>query len=228
MRASLRSRLVRVIAGAAAAALIALAILHSPPIRERALRYVAARAADAGYVVHADAIDYNLFTLSARLSGLSVATSSAVATPFFAAKEASASLSWAVAAGKIALDRVELMSPRVVLRRDQSGRDNWTTGHQREPSGEGPAIHVGRLTVSNMSVEWTDDARSAHADTEVSLDMSSDGRTLAGPIVMVQPANVRWRDHATTIAVAGGRLAWNDRDLAIESVSLKAAEGTLR
>ena len=228
MRVVPRSRLVRIIVAAAAAALIAVAILHSPPFRERVLRYVAAQAAAAGYVVHADAIDYNLFTLSAHLSGLTVATSGAASTPFFAAKDVRASLPWSVAAGKIGLDRVELVSPRVVLRRDHLGRDNWTTDRQREPAAGATAIHLSRLIVSSLSVEWTDEARSAHVDTELSLDLSGDGRTTAGPIVMVRPANVRWRDHTTTIAVSGGRLAWNDRDLAVESLSLQAAEGTLR
>ncbi len=45
---------------------------------------------------------------------------------------------------------------------------------------------------------------------------------------MARPANVRWRDRAVSIAGAGGRLSWNDRDLAIDTLSLSAAEGTVR
>ena len=44
---------------------------------------------------------------------------------------------------------------------------------------------------------------------------------------MARPANVRWRDRAVSIAGSGGRLSWNDRDLAIDSLSLSAAEGTV-
>jgi outer membrane protein assembly factor BamA/autotransporter translocation and assembly factor TamB len=215
-------------AGAAAAALIAAAALHAPPIRERVRRYGIAKAAAAGYVVHVQAVDYNLFTLSAGLSGLTVATPGAAGTPFFAAKELRASLPWSVIAGRFGLDRIELVSPRVVLRRDYLGRDNWTTDRQRQPAAGLTTVHIARLIVSDLGVEWTDETRSAHVDTELSLDLNGDGRNIAGPIVMMRPANVRWRDRATTIAVAGGRVAWNDRDLSVESLSLQAPEGTLR
>src|SRR5215471_6031595 len=111
MRALLGSRLVRILAGVAAASLIAVAVLHAPPFRARVLRYVTAKAAAAGFVVRAAAIDYNLFTLSAHISGLTVATQGAAATPFFAVKELRASLPWSVAAGRFGFDRVELVSP---------------------------------------------------------------------------------------------------------------------
>jgi outer membrane protein assembly factor BamA/autotransporter translocation and assembly factor TamB len=228
MRALLRSRALRFLAGAAAAALIGAALLHAPPVRERVLRYAIAKAAAAGYVIHAEAIDYNLFTLSAHLSGLTVATAGSAAVPFFSAADVRVSLPRSVIAGRFGLDRVEIISPKVVLRRDRLGRDNWTTESRRAPAPGAIAVHLNRLIVSTLSVDWTDETRSAHVDAELSLDLSGDARRIAGPIVMARPANVRWRDRATTISVTGGRLSWNDRDLSIESLSMKAPEGTVR
>ena len=208
--------------------LIAGAILHSRPSRDRVLRLVTSKAADAGFILHADTLDYNLFTLSARLSGVTVARPGAADTPFLSVDELRASVPWGAITGRFGLDRVEIVSPRVVLRRDQSGHDNWTSDRPTS-STEGPTtVHIGRLIVSNLSVDWTDEQRSVHADAELSIDLAPDGSATSGPIVMTRPANVRWRDRAVSIAGSGGRLSWNDRDLAVDSLSLSAAEGTVR
>src|SRR5580765_205987 len=146
VRRLLRSRRFRVLAGAISAVLIAAAILHSRLSRDRVLRLVTSKAAEAGFILHADALDYNLFTLSAHLSGVTVARPGAD-TPFLSVKELNASVPWRAITGRFGLDRVEIVSPRVVLRRDQSGRDNWTSDRP-SPSPEGPtAVHIGRLIV---------------------------------------------------------------------------------
>jgi outer membrane protein assembly factor BamA/autotransporter translocation and assembly factor TamB len=227
VRRLLRSRRFRVLAGAISAVLIAAAILHSRLSRDRVLRLVTSTAADAGFILHADALDYNLFTLSAHLSGVTVARPGTADTPFLSVRELRASVPWRAITGRFGLDQVEIVSPRVVLRRDQSGRDNWTSDRP-SASTEGPtAVHIGRLIVSNLSVDWTDEPRSAHADAELSLELEPDGPATSGPIVIARPAHVRWRDRLVSIAGSGGRLSWNDRDLAIDSLSLTAAEGTV-
>jgi outer membrane protein assembly factor BamA/autotransporter translocation and assembly factor TamB len=229
MRTSLRSRRIRLLAGAlAAAAAVLAALVHAPPVRSRVLGMLVSRIAAAGLVVRADALDYNLFTLTIRLSGVSLATPGAAATPFLTAKEVRASLPWAVVAGRPAIDHLEIVSPRVTLHRDGLGRDNWTFNPREESSGAPTALHVGRVIVSHLALDWTDDQQSAHADADFTLDMAFDGHATVGPIVMPRPAIVRWRDRTTSIAADGGRLSWNDGDLAVDALSLRAAEGVLR
>src|SRR3954468_24425429 len=105
MRTFLRSRRVRLVAGAlAAAAALLAALVHAPPVRSRVLGIVASRIAATGLVVRADALDYNLFTLTVRLSGVSVATPGAAGTPFLTAKDVRASLPWTMIAGRTAID----------------------------------------------------------------------------------------------------------------------------
>jgi len=215
-------------AGGAAAVLIAAAIVHSPPFRQRVLRYVSAKVAATGYVVQAETIDYNLFTLSAHLSGVTIATPSAAATPFFAAKELRASVPWSIVTGRFSVNSLEIESPRVVLHRDQDGRDNWSSDRPGAAAESPVSVHIAHFAVRDLTLDWTDQQRSVHADAAFSLELNADGRATAGPLTMSRPANVRWRDRTSSIAGSGGRLSWNDRDLSIDSLMLRAAEGSVR
>jgi outer membrane protein assembly factor BamA/autotransporter translocation and assembly factor TamB len=218
--------------GVAAAAIVAacailLALLHAPFVRARALTMLAGRLADAGVVARADELDYNLLTLSVRMTGVSVATPGAATTPFFTAKEIRASLPWAILAGRIAINSIDIVSPAVTLRRDAQGHDNWTIQSAARSSASPPSIHIARLIVRDLAVDWTDEQQAAHADAALSLDLIAKGGATSGSIVAPRPARVRFRDRATSIALSGGQLAWNDRDLSL-ALSLTAAEGAAR
>ena len=78
-----------VAAGAAIATLVivAIAALHSPPVRSRLLAIITARLDQNGVVARVDGLDYNLFTRTVHLSGVTLATPSAAATPFFSAND---------------------------------------------------------------------------------------------------------------------------------------------
>jgi len=219
--------------GVAAVAIVAvcailLALLHAPFVRTRALTLLAGRLADAGVVAHADELDYNLLTLNVRMTGVSVATPGSPAAPFFTAQEIRASLPWAILSGRIAIDTVEIVSPAVTLRRDAQGHDNWTIQNAAKSSAPPPSIHIARLIVRNLALDWTDEQQAAHADASLSIDLSAQGGSTSGLIVAPQPVRVRFRDRTTSISLSGGRLAWNDKDLSLGALSLAAVEGTAR
>src|SRR5262249_21876129 len=109
-----------------AIAVIGLAIVHARFVPTRALAMVRARIADTGYLVNAETLDYNLLTLTVRLTGISVATPTAAASPFFTAREIRAALPWAILSGRLTIDRIEMVSPAVTLQRDALGHDNWS------------------------------------------------------------------------------------------------------
>src|SRR5262245_13923966 len=224
-RGAVARRLRRAAGGACILAILAVALLHTPIVRARALAFLIAQLADAGFVGRAERLDYNALTLTIRLSEVTIAVPSAV-TPFFAAREVRLTLPWAALRGRFAIDHVEIVSPRVTLHRDANGRDNWTP--ETRGSGAGPIeLRIRRGIVRDLAFDWTDDQSASHVDAALSLDLTSDGRTTAGPVVMARPATVRWRDRTTSVALTGGRLSWNDRDLAVEGVSLTAPEGTV-
>src|SRR5262245_20586846 len=124
-----RSRRVRLAAlGVATAALALVVIVHTPLVRARALRFVIAQIADAGFVARAERLDYNLFTRTIRVSNLSLAAPGTADVPFFTARDVAVTIPWSAFRGTIGLARVTLGSPRITLRRDANGRDNWTPG----------------------------------------------------------------------------------------------------
>src|SRR5215813_3690923 len=228
MKRSVRSRSLSIAAGAfLAAALLAVALAHTPPARERVLAALAAQVAERGYVVRADGIQYNLLTLSLRLSNVTVATPTSPSTPFFSAKEISAALPWRVLTGPFQLDRVELVSPRLTLRRDANGRDNWTVARP-QASSEPIGLRLAYVSVGDLVVDWTDEQASAHVDAALSLEMSPKGNAAAGPLRITRPAHVRWRDRSVEISALDAGLAWNDRDLAVDALSLRAGGLALR
>jgi outer membrane protein assembly factor BamA/autotransporter translocation and assembly factor TamB len=227
---ALKARRKWAIGGAAliAVALVAVAILHSPPVRNRLLATVIARLEQAGYVVRVDGIGYNLLTLTADLSGVSIATTTAPSKPFFAANAIHASLPWRSFFGSFAFDRVDLTAPRITLIRDAEGHTNWPASSTKPADAKPMRISIGQARVTDLVFAWSDEQTASRAEATVSLDLASDTGALAGPVTMSKPASIQWQDRRTTIAALEGRLAWNERDLAIRSLSLGAPEGTLR
>jgi len=209
-------------------AVLAAVALHTPMVRARALTFLLARLAESGFIARADALDYNVLTRTVRLSGLTLAVPSATDAPFLAAREVTISLPWSAIRGPLSLDRVAIVSPRVTLRRDANGRDNWTPG-PHDSSSSGPlTLHIGHASLTDVRVDWTDAQSASHVDAAFSLELAAKPTAIAGAIAMTQPVRVRWRDRQTTIELTSGGVAWNDRDLAIEGVALRAPEGTLR
>ena len=126
-----RSRRVRLIV-VSVTLLVAVALgfagLHLPSTRRLALRFALSRLEYAGIIARADRLDYNLSTLHFHIAGLTLATRSATAEPFFAAKDVQVTLSPAVLFGRIDLQDVAIDEPRVVLVRRADGTTNWPSG----------------------------------------------------------------------------------------------------
>ena len=216
------------IGGAAIAAIVlaAIAIVHSPPVRNRLLAIVTERLAQNGVVARIDGFSYNALTRTVHLSGVTLATPAAASTPFFSAKDIEAAFPAGALFGHLQLNRVELTAPRITLVRDGTGHTNWPAGSS-EPS-KPLTLSIGRARVDNLVFAFTDEQARSHVKAGVSLDLLPDGRSLSGPITMSGPTSFRWRDRETTAVSLAGRLSWNDRDLSLDAVALRVAEGTLR
>src|SRR5262245_46632533 len=222
-------RRVRVAAvGVALAALALVVTVHAPFVRARALRLVIASVADSGFVARADSLDYNLFTRTIRLTNLSLAAPATADAPFFTARDVAVTIPWSALKGTVGLDHVAIVSPRITLRRDANGRDNWTPG-PHETSSSGPAsLHIGHATATDIVMDWDDAQARSNAHAVLSLDLAATASGISGPLAFAKPATVQWRDRKTAIEVTGGTMSWNDRDLALTSVALRAPETTVR
>ena len=225
-----RRRLGWIGAGGVALLLAAFAVLHAPPVRARVLVWVLARSRSAGVTVGAEHLDYNLFTLSARIRGLTVAVHGAAAQPFFSAEEVRLAGGRRALFGLVDFAYVEVVRPRVVLVRDASGAQNWPASSPDAPVRAAPiSVHIERLQLTGLDVSWHDTpADSALEAHNLSLDLAAIGGETAGPLHLAGPMRVRWRDRETTVRSLDGRLSWNDRDLSIDRLRADLPEGALR
>src|SRR6266581_4630534 len=89
--------------------LVALAVLHTPPVRARMLGWIASRLEPAGLVFHADRLDYNLARLDVRLHNVTLATSRTSTAPFLRADDVHATFGWSTLAGRIDVARFEVV-----------------------------------------------------------------------------------------------------------------------
>lgn len=203
--------------------------LHSSPVRARALALLVSRLAAAGIVANAERLDYNLRTLEVDLRGLTL-TSQLAASPFLTAEQAHVVLGWGVLFGRIDIDRIELVHPRVSLIRDANGTQNWPRSTTTEPTSAPPMVaHLGRVHISNLEVSFDDRQAALGLDvTGLSLDFIETNGATGGPLTLTRPVRLRWRDRSTAISRVEGRLSWNGRDLAFETVRADLPEVTMR
>src|SRR5262245_37756874 len=214
--------------GIAVAALALAVIAHAPFVRSRALRFVIASVADSGFVARADSLDYNLFTRTVRVSNLSLAAPSTADVPFFTARDVAVTVPWSALRGTVGLDDVAIASPRITLRRDANGRDNWTPG-PHDTSSSGPAsLHIGHATATDIVVDWDDAQAGSRANAVLSLDLAATDSGISGPLAFAKTATVQWRYRKTRSEITSGTVSWNARDLALTGVALRAPESTVR
>jgi outer membrane protein assembly factor BamA/autotransporter translocation and assembly factor TamB len=216
--------------GAALLLLVAIAALHTAPVRAQILSMLLARLARTGIVAQAENLDYNLLTLDIRLRRVTLATAAAPSDPFLVAEEVHAVPSWSVLLGRIDVKLVEIIRPRVVLRRSATGQANWpTAGGQASTGSTTTPFTLGRVRVEDLGLEWRDeDAGLAVNASGVTLDLSPTPRDISGPLRMTGTGRLRWRDRETRISALEGRLSWNNRDLALDALRIALSEGTLR
>src|SRR5438876_944613 len=88
--------------------LVALATLHTPAIRARALTSLLSRLERSGIVARVSRLDYNLLRLDFQLFDLTLATPNARAQPFFSAKRVHVVLGRSTLLGHLYLNEIEL------------------------------------------------------------------------------------------------------------------------
>ncbi len=214
-----RRRLFIVCAFAAAAAVSGIAALHTPWARARVLAAALSRIAPDGSV-SAERLDYRLPTLWFRLQGLQVRTSGQE-RPYFTAEELSIDLPWSAAWRGLAFQHIELRRPRLAVFVDADGLTNFAGEATRIDT----PIPFDRLQVSGLQIEWRDDT-AGYAFEADGIDLEL-GDLARGRLQMPAPARVRVADRRLEIALAGGDLDWDGRDLGIDALRLDSAASEL-
>ena len=216
--------------------LVALAVLHTPPVRARMLAWIASRLAAAGIVLQADQLDYSLARLDVRIRHLRLAASNRPSEPFLTAQEVRAVFGWRLLVGQIDVDRFEAAGLRIVLARNadsvldlpapQPPSVRTPVQQHRAPL---PEITFHRVRVSDLDVVWRDAVTGSAVDASgLSIELDAEGTAAAGPLHLARPARVRWNNRSELLKSLDGRLSWNGRDLSVESLRAAFNAGRLQ
>lgn len=218
----MRRRLFRTLLGAGAVLLVLAALVHSPPARQLArARLEALLAERAGIAARIDRLDYSLPSLALSASGVRLAVPGRESQPFFTAARVRVDLARAALAGRLALDALAVDDGRVAIVREADGSSNLPGGGAKR-SGPAPDIHLGSLTLRDVSLSYTD--RGAGLTVEVphlSAFLAGRGTSLAGPIAVAGFTRLRAAGLGVSVPDIRTRLTWNGRDLALDRFSVE-------
>jgi outer membrane protein assembly factor BamA/autotransporter translocation and assembly factor TamB len=225
-----RRRRAWLIAGAVlAVALGAVAVLHSKPVREQALRVVISRLREAGIVARIGAIDYSVAALRVSARDVAVAAPSSPDEPFFSAGGIDVELGWGILSGTVDVKRIEIDRPRVALIRYADGHTNWEIHPPQSNPSPGPQRYqIEQVHVRDLGILWRDEPADAQAEAGLSFDAEWKGNETSGPVKLTAPATVRWGDRKTSLDRLEGELSWDGSNLSLKEISVHAPEGTVR
>jgi outer membrane protein assembly complex protein YaeT len=196
------------------------------------LDWVSARISqDFGILVQADALRYNLLTVSVELRNarLSVPRD----RPFLQADGIRITLDRRVLFGVFELDRLELEQPRVTILRHRDGTTNLPTSRSDATSSPSP-IHLGLVELRALIVEVEDES-AGHRVAAGPISLTLDTRVGAVTPGTFGPSPVAIRIGSTEAqgpvrSLSGrfnGRLGFDGSRLTIHDLRLEAPEGRL-
>jgi translocation and assembly module TamA len=232
----MRSRLVRralvAVVSVVGFLLFVVAVAHVGFVRARVLDWVSARISqDFGILVQADALRYNLLTVSVELRNprLSVPRD----RPFLQADAIRIALNRRVLFGVFELERLELEQPRVTIVRHPDGATNLPTSRSDSASSPEP-IHLGRVGLRGLIVEVEDESaghRVAAGPIDLTLDTragaASPGTFGPSPLVLRIGPTERQVPARSLSGTFNGRLGFDGSRLTIHDLRLEAPEGRL-
>jgi outer membrane protein insertion porin family len=213
-------------------ALLVVAAAHLGFVRTRVLDFARARlSSDLGIVLEAESLRYNLLTPSIELRNARLSVPGD--RPFLQADAIRIALDRRAFLGTLELQRLELDRAKVTIVRHRNGDLNLPAGREGPSSPPAP-IHLGRVALSALSLEFEDEA-GGHRATAAPIDLTLDTRagTAApgtfGPTAITvaigsTDEQARARSMAGTLA---GRLAFDGTRLTVQDVRLDAPEGRL-
>lgn len=220
--------------GLAVVAVAIVAILHTP-MAQRQVLGMAGQALDrVGIRMSADRLAFNLFSLEANLSGVTLASRDTPDQPFLTVDEAHVDLPWSLLWSELTFDLVELHRPRLSLRRSEAGMWNLPQSEEEAPpptsaAATSPVPSIARLTIRSLAIQVDDQSAALGLDADP-LDLefeSQTGDALTGTISLGRPAQVRIQKQATTLDRFDARLTLDDRDLEIDDLRLESPAGDL-
>ncbi|MGE3511987.1 MAG: translocation/assembly module TamB domain-containing protein, partial [Vicinamibacterales bacterium] len=209
---------------------------HTPPARAAVLRTLVRQLGQMGVELRAARLQYNLFTLRATVDQVEAAATATPDDPFLAAERVTVDVPWrSVLRGSLALQSLEVFSPRVTVHRQDDGLLNLPPLQpEDDATGSNTAadpFSIGRLVVRDFDARYIDEP--GVVDVEVAgftleLEPQSALEALvAGRFAASDGVSIRVGEQTTKIVRLDGRLAFDGATLLLDDTVLEAPEGEL-
>ncbi len=205
---------------------VLVASLHLPPVRQRVLD-LALRQAEAasGFEARAERLDYDLLKLDFRVQGLRLGVPGR--EPLLRVREARVDLAVSSLVGRPDVRDVQATGLRLSLVRDASGSWNLPASASGSTAGR-PTVRLRSLDVRDAEVVVEDRPTAARAHVRaLSLRLRDDGGTTRGTLAAGAPAEWRAGAREGRLEITPASLAFDGRDLAVDSLRVKGGEGAL-
>jgi outer membrane protein assembly factor BamA/autotransporter translocation and assembly factor TamB len=195
-------------------------IVHTPPVRSFALRYVVRMALSQGIGVEAERLDYNLLTRNIRLVNIRV-SAAGDAQPFFTAASVVATASGRVFSGEIGFEHVSVESGTVHVVRRADGTTNLPKSSGGTAGNQDPApLPVERVSAPRLAIDYRDEAADVTLRVPaVTVDLSSRGR-----LSLEAPADLSVGSTSTRVGTFQSDAAFDGRDLRLSNLRIEAPE----
>jgi hypothetical protein len=125
--------------------IVVVLVVHAAPVRSAVLRRAALFLAERYGVLRADSLNYNLFSASVLLSGVSMAATGTAEEPFLRASAIEARLPASVPFGAVAVDSLRIDDARLALRWRADGSSNLPSVDSGDEAGPPAALEITRL-----------------------------------------------------------------------------------
>ncbi len=154
-------RKIRVLMAAAAGVLlVALAVVHTAPVRALVLRrVVAAVRASYGIEARAGSFSYNVLTLSAELRDVALASVDTPSEPFATADALGVAFGPRTLIGDVQLRRVSLAVPRLTITRNADDTDNVPRVSRARSDGQ--SFRLPPIVIEDLGIAFQQPAMSA-------------------------------------------------------------------
>ena len=191
-----------------------LLVVHTAPLRREVLRRATQFLAERyGVALHADTLDYNLFSRHVVLSGVSVAAIGTPEQPFLIARAIEARLPASMYFGAMAIDSMRIDDARVALRWRADGSSNLPSAVSTDDAGPPAALEISRLEIPNLAIDVV------HEPARVALalpNMSVDVRSQSGLVRLAENGRIVRGAETTVITRLGGGASFDGRALSLE------------
>src|SRR5688572_17124748 len=212
--------------------LIAYATLHLPFVRAAVLERARAYALrELGVVVDASSLRYGLISRSIELRGLRLAAA-AGEPPFLQAESVRVVLDRGLFRGNVAIDKLDLVGPRVTVVRHANGTTNLPSGSST--SSDEPPLDLGLVTLSTLTIALADEATGREVSLgplDLSLDASPSGSQPGAfgpsPFSVRMGAPTRTGQTITLSGTLAGQLAFDGVRVTIPDLRMDAPEGRI-